>query len=234
MASRSARRTGPAASPAATAAPTVPQMEVACRPARRRSSYAARARRRPGRAGCILVADRDGRQAARRGLRGLGDRERGGYDRRARVEYRRQMRVVEVERVGQGSVDQRRGRCRQPVGTEQCAGLGEPAAASSPRHGSPGRAPRRAICLGARPVRCRRTSTAGRPRPSAPPPVPRHGELAANSASVWAMVGFTREPPPAAGPGPPVAPTILRGFRTSRNSVAPRSSSGPAASSPRC
>ena len=105
-ASRSSSRSR--TTPTAAAAPTAPQIDVACSPRSKKtelpSSRVVAGHAEPD---ADLVADRRPRApaGARRPPQRLGDRQRRRHDGGAGVEDRRQVRVVEVERVRERAVD---------------------------------------------------------------------------------------------------------------------------------
>jgi hypothetical protein len=71
-----------------------------------------------------LVPRGDGtEEVPARGPRSLGRSERRRHDRGARVQHGRQVRVVVVERMGQGAVQEGRAGCRKPLAPSYDAGL---------------------------------------------------------------------------------------------------------------
>ena len=133
------------------------------------------------------TAAMSGRAARAGGLRGG---ERGGHDRGRRVQHRRQVRVVEVERVRERAVDQRgRGRGAASPPTPMTPDSGSPPQRSDRRAARPGRARtptgsrhgRRGSCRARRGCgsRRRRVTCAGSPSS-------RHAT--AKSASCWTCV----------------------------------------------
>ena len=114
----------PYSSPAAAAAPSVPQIEVAWKPcSKNRELRAGGVRGHAEAVGDLDTGGDGGEQLLPGGAGGLGDGERRGYHGRGRVQHRGQVGVVEVQDVGQRAVDQRGGRRRQAFGRADDAGL---------------------------------------------------------------------------------------------------------------